>query len=51
MEVILYDPSQLGPSFPQAGFFAVLTTFLKTRSPGANGLDFTPLSYPCLSFC
>ena len=50
MEVILYGSSQLGPGFPQAGFFAVPTTFFKTRSLGANGLDFTPLSYPCLNF-
>ena len=51
MEVILYDPSQLGPSLPQVGFLAVPTTFLMTRSPGANGVDFTPLLYLCLSFC
>ena len=51
VEVILYGPSQLEPSFPQAGFFAVPTTFLKTKSPGANDLNFSPLSYPCLSLC
>ena len=28
MEVILYGPSQLGPSFPQARIFAI-PTFLK----------------------
>ena len=50
MEVVLYGPSQLGPSFSQVGFFAVPTIFLNTRSLGANGLNLTPLSYPCLSF-
>ena len=51
MEVILYDLSQLRPNFSQAGFFTVPTTLLKTRSLGANDLDFTPLSCPYLSFC
>ena len=50
IEVIMYGPSQLGPSFPQDGLFAVPTTFLKTRSSGANGLTLTLLSYSCLSF-
>ena len=50
MEVILYGSSQLGPSLPQEGFFAVPTTFLKTKSPGANVLALTHLSYLCLSF-
>ena len=51
MEVIRYGHSQLGPSLPQVGVLAVPTTFLKTRSLRADGLGFTPLSYPCLSFC
>ena len=50
MEVILYGPSQLWPSLPQAGFLVVPTTFLKTKSSEANGLDLTSLSYLCLSF-
>ena len=40
-EVIRYGPSQLGPNFPHAGFFAVPTTVLNTKSLGANGLNFT----------
>ena len=36
-----YGPSQLGPNFPHAGFFAVPKTFLNTKSSGANGLSFT----------
>ena len=48
-EVIRYDLSQLGPNFPYAGFLAVPTTFLNTKSLGANGLNFTFESYPCLS--
>ena len=35
-----YGPSQLGPNFSQAGFLVFPTTFLKTKSPGANGLNF-----------
>ena len=40
-EVMRYGPSQLGPNFPYAGFFAVPRTFLNTKSPGTNGLSFT----------
>ena len=43
-EVMQYGPSQLGPSFPHAGFFAVPKTFLNTKSPGTNGLSFTLMS-------
>jgi len=45
-EVIRYDPSQLGPNFPHAGFFAVPTTFLNTKYLGANGLNFTLNNIP-----
>ena len=50
-KIIWYDLSQLGLNFPHAGFFAVPITFLKTKSLGANGLNFTLESYSCLSFC
>ena len=43
--------SQLGPNFPHVRFFAVLKTFLKTRSPTVNGLSFTLASSPYLSLC
>ena len=36
-----YGPSQLGPSFPYAGFFAVPRTFLNTKSLGTSGINFT----------
>ena len=36
---------------PMLGFFTVPSTFLTTKSPGANGLNFTFESYLCLSFC
>ena len=32
LEVIRYGPSQFGPNFPQAGFFAEPTTLRSTRS-------------------
>ena len=51
IEVIWYDPSQLGPNSPQARFFVVPKTFLNSKSLGANGLNLTFESYPCLSFC
>ena len=35
-DVMRYGPSQLGPSFPYAGFLAVPKTFLNT-----SGLSFT----------
>ena len=31
-KVIRYGPSQLGPSFPYVGFFAIPSTFLNTKS-------------------
>ena len=36
-----YGLSQLGPSFPYVGFFAVPRTFLNIKSPGISGLSFT----------
>ena len=36
---------------PNGVFGPVPNIFLNIRSPGANDLDFTPLSYICLSFC
>ena len=50
-EVIRYDPPQLGPNFHHVGFFELPTIFLKSKSPGFNGFNFTSESYPCLSFC
>ena len=38
-------------NFPYVGFFVIPTTFLNTKSPRANGLNFTLKSYPYLSFC
>ena len=43
-DVIRYGPSQLGPNFPQVGFLVFPTSFLKTKSPGANGFNFTFIS-------
>ena len=40
-DAIQYGPSQLGPSFPYAGFLAVPKTFLNIKSPGTSGLSFT----------
>ena len=37
LEVIRCGPSQFGPSFPHAEFFAEPTTLHSTRSPGAKG--------------
>ena len=37
LEVTRYGPSQFGPSFPHAGFFAEPTTFLNTWSPSHLG--------------
>jgi len=50
IKVMRYGPSQLGPNFPHAGFFAVVTTFLNTKSPGAKGLNLKLESYPYMSF-
>ena len=43
-EVIRYGPSQFGPSFLHARFFAVPKTFFNTKSPGTSGLSFTLVS-------
>ena len=40
-EVIRYDLSQFGPSFPYAGFLALPRTLLNTKFPGSSGLYFT----------
>ena len=41
----------ISPNFYHARFFAIPTTFLSTKSLGANGLSLTLVSCTYLSFC